>query len=102
MMSLFHVVESKGGPVNTVDIAGGIWEALLTTAFGLIVGIIALLCYNYFVARVASLIHDLEIVAAEFLDLLGAEINGSATSKEGSPRAISRHVPDDDPFFRRK
>ena len=102
MMSLFHVVESKGGPVSTLDIAGGIWEALLTTAFGLIVGIIALLFYNFFVARVAGLIHDLEIVAAEFLDLLGADTNGSATAREGAPRAVPRPVPDDDPFFRRK
>ncbi len=102
MMSLFHVVESRGGPVNTMDIAGGIWEALLTTAFGLIVGIIALLFYNFFVARVAGLIHDLETVAAEFLDLLGADPSGSGTAKGSTPRAVTRPVPDDDPFFRRK
>ncbi len=102
MMSLFHVVESKGGPVSTADIAGGIWEALLTTAFGLIVGVLALVFYNLFVARVKGFIRDLELVAGEFLDLYAADTNGTFAPMEEPPRVASRPVPDDDPFFRRK
>ena len=102
MMTLFHSVELRGGPVSTTDVAGGIWEALLTTAFGLMVGIIALLFYNMFVARVAGLIHDLEAVAVEFLDLLGTDVNGAGRVKDEPAHTISRPVHDDDPYFRRK
>jgi biopolymer transport protein ExbB len=42
MIAAFHAVEVAGGVVSPGDLAGGVWEALLTTAFGLIVGIPAL------------------------------------------------------------
>ena len=102
MMTLFHSVEVRGGPVSTTDIAGGIWEALLTTAFGLMVGIISLLFYNMFVARVAGLIHDLEAVAVEFVDLLGSDTKAGGRGKDGPAHPASRRVTDDDPYFRRK
>ncbi|MDO9541379.1 MAG: MotA/TolQ/ExbB proton channel family protein [Kiritimatiellia bacterium] len=61
MIRAFMKIEDIGGHVNVSSLAGGIWEALLTTAFGLIVAIPALFAYHFFEAKVgryAKLIRD--------------------------------------------
>ena len=61
MIEAFIRIEEVGGEVNVSTLAGGIWEALLTTAFGLIVAIPALFFYHFFetkVDRYAGLIRD--------------------------------------------
>lgn len=70
MIRAFQVVESMGGIVNPADLAGGIWEALLTTAFGLMVGIPAYGFYNYFVTRVHRFVFEIENSSNEFLTLV--------------------------------
>jgi biopolymer transport protein ExbB len=70
MIGAFRVVESMGGVVSPSDLAGGIWEALLTTAFGLMVGIPAYGFYNYFVTRVQRFIFEIENSSNEFLSLM--------------------------------
>lgn len=52
MIKTFISIEKLGGDVDVSALAGGIWEALLTTAFGLIVAIPALFAYHYFESRV--------------------------------------------------
>lgn len=44
----FYNIEALGGRVRPDDLAGGIWEALLTTVAGLMVAIPALLAFQYF------------------------------------------------------
>ena len=51
-------------------LAGGIYQALLTTAFGLFVGIIAYLGYNHLTSLINKVIYNLENQSMEFLDLL--------------------------------
>lgn len=51
-------------------LAGGIYQALLTTAFGLFVGILAFIGYNYLVALVEKVIFQMEARSSEFMDLL--------------------------------
>jgi biopolymer transport protein ExbB len=61
MVACFHTIEVAGGRVDVALLAGGIWEALLTTAFGLIVAVPALAFHHYFDARVtryATLLRD--------------------------------------------
>ena len=61
MIEAFMRIEEVGGEVNVSALAGGIWEALLTTAFGLVVAIPALFAYHFFetkVDRYAGLIRD--------------------------------------------
>jgi biopolymer transport protein ExbB len=43
---------------------------MITTATGLVVGIIAYLGYNYLVTQVSKLIHSMEYTSVEFIDLL--------------------------------
>ena len=68
MISAFMTIEDLAGSVNPSDLAGGIWEALVTTAFGLMVGIPALAFYNYFLSSVKKLVGDMEAVANDVVD----------------------------------
>ncbi len=99
MVAAFQRIENLGGTVNPGDLAGGIWEALLTTVFGLVVGIFAYAAYNYFVTRVRRFVHDMELTTSEFLDLM--------ERRESTPRPQMREQPSDlvlgeDAYFRRK
>lgn len=69
----FYSIQTRSAamdPVAPADIAGGMWQALLTTIFGLVVAIPTLLAYNYCVARVGSFVLDMERTASEMCDLL--------------------------------
>ena len=70
MISAFMIIEDLAGSVNPSDLAGGIWEALITTAFGLMVGIPALAFYNYFLTAVKKLVGDMEAVANDVVDVI--------------------------------
>jgi biopolymer transport protein ExbB len=70
MITAFMTIEDLAGSANPSDLAGGIWEALVTTAFGLIVGIPALAFYNYFLGAVKRLIGDMEVVANDVVDII--------------------------------
>lgn len=74
LVSAFQVIESKASalnPVNPGDLAGGIWEALLTTVFGLCVAIPTYVAYNYLVSRVDGFVLDMERSATDLLNILG-------------------------------
>jgi len=51
-------------------LSSGIYEALVTTVAGLIVGVIALFSYNYLVAQVSGAVNKMETRSMEFMDLL--------------------------------
>jgi biopolymer transport protein ExbB len=70
MIEAFMDIQSLQGNVNPSALAGGIWEALITTAAGLIVGLIAFGFYNFLLGRINRSIFELENASADFLDLL--------------------------------
>jgi biopolymer transport protein ExbB len=70
MIQAFIAIAQEEGTVSPKLLSGGIYEAMITTAAGLIVGIIAYLAYNYLVARVQKLIFSMEYSSVEFIDLL--------------------------------
>ena len=70
MIQAFMRIEDLAGSANPSDLAGGIWEALITTAFGLIVGIPALAFYNYFLSAVKKIVGDMETVANDVVDVM--------------------------------
>lgn len=51
-------------------LAGGIYQALLTTAFGLFAGIFAFIAYNLLVTNVDKVVYKMERASMEFMDLL--------------------------------
>jgi biopolymer transport protein ExbB len=52
MIKAFMVIQQMGGKVNAAVLAGGIWEAMLTTAFGLSVALPVVLAHSYLSAQV--------------------------------------------------
>lgn len=73
MVEAFRVIQEKSSavaPVNPGDLAGGIWEALLTTVFGLCVAIPTFVAYNYLTSRVDGLVLDMEKSASDLLNAL--------------------------------
>jgi len=70
MVEAFFSLASAGSAANIGVLAGGIYEALVTTVAGLVVGIIALFAYNYLVSRINGVMKLLEGKTMEFMDLL--------------------------------
>lgn len=77
MIRAFYDMASAGSSVDISLLSGGIYEALVTTVGGLIVGILALFAYNYLTTRVDAVVTKSEQEALEFMDLL----NESTTVK---------------------
>ncbi len=70
MIKAFIAIAQEEGSVSPKLLSQGIYEAMITTAAGLVVGIIAYLGYNYLVTRVQKLVHKMEYNSVEFIDLL--------------------------------
>lgn len=70
MISAFMQIQNLQGNVNPSVLAGGIWEALITTAFGLFVGIIAFGFYNYLLNKINRMVFGLEVSSTEFMEML--------------------------------
>ena len=70
MIQAFMTIQDLAGAANPSDLAGGIWEALITTAFGLIIGIPAFALYNYFLSAVKKLVGEMETVANDVIDVI--------------------------------
>lgn len=73
MVRCFQTIQAKATsfhPVSPGDLAGGIWEALLTTVAGLIVAIPTFVIYNYLVNRINNFILEMEKAATELVNFL--------------------------------
>ena len=70
MIRAFIGVAQEEGMVSPKLLSTGIYEAMITTAGGLVVGIIAYLGYNYLVSQVSKLVHSMEYTSVEFIDIL--------------------------------
>lgn len=69
MIDAFGTIEAKGD-VNAADVASGIKIALITTVSGLIVAMILQIFYNYIVAKVDSLVNQMEDSSISLVDML--------------------------------
>ena len=65
LVDAFHQIEAQGGNVQPGDLASGIWQALLTTVFGLIVALPTLAIYHFLDNRVAAITLQMEWLVAE-------------------------------------
>ncbi|MEQ6121306.1 MotA/TolQ/ExbB proton channel family protein [Reichenbachiella sp. MALMAid0571] len=70
MIQAFISIAQEEGVVSPKLLSSGIYEAMITTAAGLFVGILAYLGYNFLIARVEKLVHSMEYTSIEFIDLL--------------------------------
>jgi biopolymer transport protein ExbB len=71
MVKAFYEMANAGnGNVDITLLSGGIYEAMITTVGGLIVGIIAMFAYNYLVMLVDRVVNKMEARTMMFMDLL--------------------------------
>lgn len=74
MVNAFYNMASAGNNADITTLSSGIYEALVTTIAGLVVGVIALFAYNYLVALVDGVMNQLETKTMEFMDLLNEPV----------------------------
>ncbi|MCK4569812.1 MAG: MotA/TolQ/ExbB proton channel family protein [Bacteroidales bacterium] len=70
MIIAFYDMSMAGNNIDIALLSTGIYQAMITTVGGLIVGILAYVCYNILVAKVEKLVYLLEARSTEFMDLL--------------------------------
>jgi len=70
MITTFHQMATSGNSIEVSELSGGIMQAMVTTAAGLVIGIIAYVGYNVLVARVEKVVHKMEGTTTAFMDLL--------------------------------
>ena len=70
MVRAFWEMANAGNNIDVSLLSGGIYEAMITTVGGLIVGIIAIFAYNYLVALVDKVQNDLEAEIISFMEIV--------------------------------
>ncbi|MEM9417090.1 MAG: MotA/TolQ/ExbB proton channel family protein [Bacteroidota bacterium] len=70
MIQAFMAMAQQTQQISPKLLSGGIYEAMVTTAAGLVVGIIANLSYNYFLTRIQRATHRLEQEANQFIEIV--------------------------------
>jgi biopolymer transport protein ExbB len=70
MINAFMSIAQEEGSVSPKLLSEGIYQAMITTAAGLIIGVLAYLAYNFLVTKMQKVIHSMEYSSIEFLELL--------------------------------
>jgi biopolymer transport protein ExbB len=76
MIKAFMVIQEMGGKVNAAVLAGGIWEAMLTTALGLAVALPTMVAHSYLLARVDKYEAQLQDGTVTFIKAIGNRLKG--------------------------
>jgi biopolymer transport protein ExbB len=88
MIQAFDAIETAGD-ISPSLVAGGIKVALLTTAFGLIVGVILQFFYNYAVSKIDRIVVEMEDASIELIDsLVMLQAGRSITGEKEVPKSI--------------
>lgn len=69
MLQLFYTINSTGD-FTPASIAGGIYTKMVTSATGLIIGLLAYVAYNFLNTQIAKTINKMEGASSEFIDIL--------------------------------
>jgi biopolymer transport protein ExbB len=70
MVRAFYDMATAGNNIDVQLLSSGIYEAMVTTVAGLIVGIAAYFSYNILVSKVDKVVFKMEATTSEFMDLL--------------------------------
>ena len=89
MINSFNVIASADAMGRPDMLAGGISEALITTAAGLTVAIPALIAYWIFVSKVDRLIMDIDGYGQQLVELIAADAR-PADAARSTPKAARR------------
>jgi biopolymer transport protein ExbB len=98
--SFYQISAGNFEGVKQMELAGGVSEALITTASGLVIGIVALIFYSVFRGRVQKYIAELEAASTHLMALLSAQYNraGGNTPRAAFAEELANFDGDDDGF----
>ena len=69
MIRAFRTIQAGGRLITAADLAGGVWEALISTGSGLAVAVGAYVAYNYLLWRKNEMVRDMELCATEIMNI---------------------------------
>jgi len=87
MMHAFMQIDEAKGAVPVGDLSASIWEALITTAGGLVVAIPCYVAYNFLASRVQAIIIDMERCGIEVIQLITLSPQSAPPSSSSSEKA---------------
>jgi biopolymer transport protein ExbB len=70
IQTFFNMAQNASGVIEISSLSEGMYQAMVTTVGGLIVGILAMFAYNLLVSRIDRVVRQLESRTMEFMDLL--------------------------------
>lgn len=82
--SFMEIANGNIEGTKQLELAEGVWEALITTAAGLVISIIAMTFYSYFRGRVQNHIAELEAAGTHILALIGGQITEERIASQSS------------------
>lgn len=86
LVTAFHQIEILGGQVQPGDLAAGIWEALITTVFGLVIAIPAMAAYHGFESIADKIARRMQFVISELDEFFGKRSSGGFKTED--PEAV--------------
>jgi len=82
MIASFNGISAADGAAGQREmLAGGIAQALISTAAGMLVAIPALTAYLFFVGRVDSLITEIDALGQQIVELIAGDADGRAARR---------------------
>jgi biopolymer transport protein ExbB len=82
LVSAFHQIELLGGQVQPSDLAAGIWEALITTVFGLVIAIPCMAAYHGFEGAADRIARQMQLLVAELNGVFNKHSRGRFTATD--------------------
>ena len=82
LVSAFHQIERMGGQVQPGDLAAGIWEALITTVFGLLIAIPSMAAYHGFESAADGIARRMQFIISELDEFFGKSSAGRFASRD--------------------
>ena len=70
VQTFYNMAQNASGVIEISSLSEGMYQAMVTTVGGLIVGILAMFAYNFLVSRIDRVVRQLESRTMEFMDLL--------------------------------
>ena len=70
VQTFYNMAQDASGVIEISTLSSGMYQAMVTTVGGLIVGILAMFAYNFLVSRIDRIVRQLESRTMEFMDLL--------------------------------
>ncbi|MBI4372757.1 MAG: MotA/TolQ/ExbB proton channel family protein [Candidatus Omnitrophica bacterium] len=82
LVTAFHQIELLGGQVQPGDLAAGIWEALITTVFGLMIAIPTMAAYHGFESEADRIARRMQFIVSELDEFFGKHSSGDFKSAD--------------------